>query len=167
MKDVLKNRKGFTLVELLAVIVVLAIIILIAMPAVLSAMEKARKNALKTEASEIVKVAQTAYTALAMENKISGTKYCFSIKYLADNKFMEKTINTNTDHGSVLITLQNDRVDYKVWLSNGSYYINGAASTNLPEPTLGSPSSTEASVYDNCNAGCGDTSNCLNPTFSN
>ena len=40
MKDIIKNKKGFTLVELLAVIVVLAIIILVAMPNVMSAMEK-------------------------------------------------------------------------------------------------------------------------------
>ena len=45
MRKMKNNKKGFTLVELLAVIVVLAIIILIAMPSVMSAMDKARRNA--------------------------------------------------------------------------------------------------------------------------
>ena len=38
----MKNKKGFTLVELLAVIVILAIIMIIAIPAVLQTMESAR-----------------------------------------------------------------------------------------------------------------------------
>lgn len=44
----MKNtRKGFTLVELLAVIVILAIIMIIAIPAVLSTMEQARQKLLQ------------------------------------------------------------------------------------------------------------------------
>ncbi len=41
----MKKNKGFTLVELLAVIVILAIIMIIAIPAVLETMEKARQKA--------------------------------------------------------------------------------------------------------------------------
>ena len=36
------NKKGFTLVELLAVIIILAIIILFAMPAVINVMEQSQ-----------------------------------------------------------------------------------------------------------------------------
>ena len=54
----MKNtRKGFTLVELLAVIVILAIIMIIAIPAVLSTMEQARQ---KTFAEYVTKVHNTA-----------------------------------------------------------------------------------------------------------
>jgi type IV pilus assembly protein PilA len=40
----MKKKKGFTLVELLAVIVILAIIMIIAIPAVLNTMQTARKK---------------------------------------------------------------------------------------------------------------------------
>ena len=39
-----RNNKGFTLVELLAVIVILAIIMIIAIPSVLATMSTARKK---------------------------------------------------------------------------------------------------------------------------
>lgn len=54
MKD---TRKGFTLVELLAVIVILAIIMIIAIPAVLSTMEQARQ---KTFSEYVTKVHNAA-----------------------------------------------------------------------------------------------------------
>ena len=41
----MKKKKGFTLVELLAVIVILAVLILIAVTAVLPQMKKSRENA--------------------------------------------------------------------------------------------------------------------------
>lgn len=45
MKKMLKNKKGLTLVELLAVIVVLGIVAAIAVPAIGGVIEKSRKNA--------------------------------------------------------------------------------------------------------------------------
>ena len=44
------NRKGFTLVELLAVIIILAIVVGITIPAVLTTVDKARKEAFQTAA---------------------------------------------------------------------------------------------------------------------
>ena len=51
------NKKGFTLVELLAVIVVLAVLVLIATTAVVPRMNRARKEAFKTEVSTIYNAA--------------------------------------------------------------------------------------------------------------
>lgn len=42
-----KNKKGFTLVELLTVIVILAIILVIAVPRIQNVVEKAKKESLK------------------------------------------------------------------------------------------------------------------------
>lgn len=44
------NRKGFTLVELLAVIIILAIVVGITVPAVLTTVSKAKKEAFQTAA---------------------------------------------------------------------------------------------------------------------
>ena len=66
----MKNNKGFTLVELLAVIVILAIIMIIAIPAVLNTMETARRKAF----SEYVdKVSSLSQKQLA-EDQMMGTK---------------------------------------------------------------------------------------------
>ena len=48
-----KTNKGFTLVELLAVIVILAIIMIIAIPAVLETMQSARKKTFKEYAMKV------------------------------------------------------------------------------------------------------------------
>ena len=48
MKEVNKKKKGFTLLELIAVIVVLAIILLIAVPSVIKQVEKTRERAFYT-----------------------------------------------------------------------------------------------------------------------
>ena len=52
------KKKGFTLVELLAVIAILAILVIIALPNVMSMFNNARKNSFSTEAARIMQVAQ-------------------------------------------------------------------------------------------------------------
>ncbi len=56
-----KNKNGFTLVELLVVIVVLALIMIITIPAVLDVMEDARKNSFVLYCQKVVKDTQTQY----------------------------------------------------------------------------------------------------------
>lgn len=55
------NRKGFTLVELLAVIVILAIIMIIAIPAVLSTMEQARQKTFSEYVTKVHNAANNFY----------------------------------------------------------------------------------------------------------
>ena len=52
------NKKGFTLVELLAVIAILAILVIIAMPNVLDMFNKAKEDAFMTEAQSLFKSVQ-------------------------------------------------------------------------------------------------------------
>jgi type IV pilus assembly protein PilA len=52
------NKKGFTLVELLAVIAILAILVIIALPNVMSLFNEAKKNSFSNEVKEIYKTAQ-------------------------------------------------------------------------------------------------------------
>ena len=51
----MNNKKGFTLVELLAVIAILALLVIIALPNVMSMFNKAKKSSFETEVTEIFK----------------------------------------------------------------------------------------------------------------
>ena len=53
--DSMKNKKGFTLVELLAVIAILAILVIMALPAVLKMYSQARKDSFTNEANVIIR----------------------------------------------------------------------------------------------------------------
>ena len=67
------NKKGFTLVELLAVIVVLALLMVVAASSIGSALTNAKKNTLKTEAQKIVtNVYQNAYSQYMLNGNIGG-----------------------------------------------------------------------------------------------
>src|SRR5574344_1726276 len=57
------NKKGFTLVELLAVIVILAIIMVIAVPAVVNQMQKAKKSSFKIYGEKVLNQAMSTYEA--------------------------------------------------------------------------------------------------------
>lgn len=62
------KKNGFTLVELLAVIVVITIIALIAVPLVLDIIEKSKKNAFKASAYGIIDAATKKYLEFSLEN---------------------------------------------------------------------------------------------------
>ena len=64
----MNNKKGFTLVELLAVIAILAILVIIALPNVLNMYIKARKTAFLTEAKTIYKEAEKKYISNSISN---------------------------------------------------------------------------------------------------
>ena len=57
----MKNKKGFTLVELLAVIAILAILVIIALPNVMGMFNDAKKSSFTTECKRIYKVAEQAF----------------------------------------------------------------------------------------------------------
>ena len=56
-----ENKKGFTLVELLAVMVVLALIIVLVAPNVLQSMNQSKQSAMKTFAKRMMNEAKTQY----------------------------------------------------------------------------------------------------------
>ena len=67
------NKKGFTLVELLAVIAILAILVIIALPNVLQMFNNAKKSAFKTEVLTVYKQAGTDF--ISDNLRTSGPKY--------------------------------------------------------------------------------------------
>ena len=68
------SKKGFTLVELLAVIAILAILVIIALPNILKMFNNAKKDIFLTEAKNIYKEVTKKYINETMRgNKISTT----------------------------------------------------------------------------------------------
>ena len=66
------KRKGFTLVELLAVIAILAILVIIALPNVLKMYNDSKKNAFMTEAQNLAKEVSSKYISESMKgNKVT------------------------------------------------------------------------------------------------
>jgi prepilin-type N-terminal cleavage/methylation domain-containing protein len=66
------NKKGFTLVELLAVIAILAILVIIALPNVLKMYNDSKKNSFMTEAQNLAKEVSSKYINESMkENKVT------------------------------------------------------------------------------------------------
>ena len=71
MKNVSLNKKGFTLVELLAVIVILALLIVITANTVLPMMNKSKDNAMVVYAERVLSNASASYQA---DTITSGSK---------------------------------------------------------------------------------------------
>ena len=74
-----ENYKGFTLVELLAIIVILAIIALITTPIILNVIEKSRLNAAKDKAWGTIDAVRIAYATAQTSEQEVGLPY--TIKY--------------------------------------------------------------------------------------
>lgn len=112
------NKQGFTLVELLSVIVILSVVVLIATNAVIPMMNGAKKQVLATEANKFIAAAKTLY----VNEGSTGTK-CYTYEQIINSGLIEK--NDETYNGSFLIEENNGKYTYKIWLSNGKNMIDG------------------------------------------
>lgn len=70
------NKKGFTLVELLAVIAILAILMLLITPNVLKMFTDGKKDVFSTQVQRIWKAADSQYITDSMKGNTPGT-YCY------------------------------------------------------------------------------------------
>ena len=83
----MKNRKGFTLVELLAVIVILAVLMVIAVPQILNVIESSRERAAKNSLDLLKRGIQTQIASSEITNSNPFTKDgddCYTFDF--DNK---------------------------------------------------------------------------------
>lgn len=121
----MRNTKGFTLVELLAVIVILAVVMTIAVSAVGPLMSRARKGSLGNEGLGMIDGAKSAYQLQQMKANgpvKSTSSVCFSLNWLYNNDYFEKGSDSGYT-GSVLVKYDTStkRYSYSFWISNGSY----------------------------------------------
>jgi len=133
------NKNGFTLVELLAVIVVLAVIMLLAVNAVLPQMNKARKNAFVTEAQTFIDAAGTYYQSamLTGESGFTSAGGCVNVSALI-GPYVEKE-NKDDYSGYVTIAIDPDtnEASYEIKLANKQFYLGTAeAATEIASGDL-------------------------------
>lgn len=115
----MKKKNGFTLVELLAVIVVLAIIMIIAIPSVLDVMNSARKSSFVLYVDKVVTAVQTQYMYDANGGSIAGAGY-----YVYDITQDLNLTSTGSYKGYVVVDASNvDNVQYIVFLYDNNYQL--------------------------------------------
>ena len=106
----MNQKKAFTLVELLAVIVVLAILAVITVPIVINTIAEAEKGAFLSSVDSYTRAVRTEYVIDSLNQKNSVTEFLIT----------NGKVNGNT-------LLNNEKVDYNgiinFDLSNNSYFL--------------------------------------------
>ena len=112
------KNKGFTLVELLAVLIIIGVIAMIAVPAVGGVINSSKKGASEEQKNRIISAARTYMAQNSMELPNSDEQTCISITKLKDKGLLTneeiKNPNDNSNlNGKVIITNTNNKYDYK------------------------------------------------------
>ena len=124
-----KNKKGFTLVELLAVIVILALLMILAMPSILKLTENAKYSAFQTALKKMVNTAETTYQSEQLT--LEGTRhYTYDVEGLMPG--------ATAYHGCVIMSQDGTGVASSVYVTDGEFASVGAnASGSTAEYTSG------------------------------
>ena len=123
----MKKRNGFTLVELLAVIVVLAIIMIIAIPSVLNVMNSARKSSFAIYVKKVVNAVQTQYAYDSNLGDLAGAGlYVYNIATDLN------LTSTGSYKGYIVVDARDvDAPHYIVYMYDNNYEIFGWDVSNV------------------------------------
>lgn len=121
LKKRIKNEKGLTLVEVLAVVVILAIVAAIAIPAIGNMIENSRIKAVKADAVNLINAANLYYTENGggtddFDGKTAGKgkEYVNSIGSIDDTKTIKVTrdgkITATGERGNITIEFKDATV---------------------------------------------------------
>ncbi len=113
MKCIYKN--GFTLVELIAVIIILSLIAIIAFPAILNIVRDS-ENQIDESSKEIILTQAKAYVNDNVNDfaKVNGNSYCVSINSLATSGFLTSEFINN-------LSEENQKLNVSVSVSDYNY----------------------------------------------
>lgn len=129
------NRKGFTLVELLGVLVILSIIMLIAVPNVISIMDKNKKDIYVSDAKKFVSAVQYE---LSKNNAYPTTGSCYVKLSSLDNVDMDQSPNKHDYSGNsyVVITKNGTSYTYTIYFTDGVLGINNVELSSLQRSNI-------------------------------
>ena len=124
----MKDKKGFTLVELLAVIAILAILVIIALPSVISMYNNAKKQVFLTEAQTVASTAEKKFLAGSITEGSKETVYCKSktdeknpLEMTGEKKYYYVQLASDGTTNKLIIW---DDQKYIKYVSNGSKEIS-------------------------------------------
>ena len=112
------KKKGFTLVELLATIVVLSVIALIATPIILNVIEKAKKGALVSSVNGLVESANMYYTNEIIKGDISED-VVFDFEEGIQTSSEKLSYKGKVYNGKLILTSDSDVI---TCIDDGKYY---------------------------------------------
>ena len=131
----MKKKKGFTLVELLAVIVILAVILIIAMPKISDVIKNSKESSLETTAKLIASQAEKKYT----ENQVldnSSTIKCSDVAKIS-----------NADYESCNITFDSKGNAKVTIVGKGKFEGMAVCNANKNNASISSDCSTDAKYF--------------------
>lgn len=128
------NNKGFTLVELLAVVVILAVVMGIAVTSVITAMNNSRKGALLDSAKAVANAFKTKYS----ESMVSGN----SASIYSTEAGIGYNFNNGTTSAPVFYTLHSN-LNSELNLSPSAYVLSDDAVTDA---TAASPTDNKITM---------------------
>ena len=112
-----KTKNGFTLVELLAVIVILAIILVIAVPKVMSVIEDSKKATLESTAKMIASSAEKQ----KVQNTVLGNTNAITCDSLAKiNKGDHASCTIEIDNNTAKVTIEGKGKFNGLWVCAGT-----------------------------------------------
>ena len=93
----MKNNKGFTLVELLAMMVVIGVLMMVTIPNITGILTQTKSNVFKDDVDRLVNISKTKFTEFKKYQK-PGNNECviLTLSYLDDNKDIIKGPNDGT-----------------------------------------------------------------------
>jgi len=108
----MKNKNGFTLVELLAVIVILAIILVIAIPKIGAVVNNSKKNSFESSAKILASNAETEFIAQSILyeetfNPATYTVDCSALAVLNNDEYASCSVAFDID-GKARVNLVGD-----------------------------------------------------------
>ncbi|MCR5483563.1 MAG: DUF285 domain-containing protein [Bacilli bacterium] len=133
-----KDNKGFTLVELLAVIVILAIIMLIAIPSVLNVMTTAKRQAFKEYIDKVALATQNKYTESQLYNNVTPSVVIYDI---------EKDLGLTSTGDYKGFTLVDSNKDIYVTLYDKEFAVSGLKWSDIDNASVVSVVSVSSTEF--------------------
>ena len=135
----MKNKKGFTLVELLAVIAILAILVIIALPNVMSLFNNAKKSSFETEVKQIYRISKSQWMNDSLTS--TGRKTYLKVDGV-DYGISKLPLDTRNNLNYQVVFDGNGKV-IRLIVTDGTYQYDSGEVTDLNENDIGTDKKIE------------------------